>query len=303
MGHDHDHVSSSTPTKRLVVALCITGSFFVVELVAGFLTGSLALLSDAGHMFTDAGALIVAILAQRIAQRARDKQRTFGYRRAEVLAALANGVVLGASSVFIVVEAVRRFGQPPEVHGIAMLVVAAIGLALNLVSARLLLRGGESNANVRAAAAHVMADAVGSVAAIIAGGLIALFHWHVVDPIISIVISIVILRSAWKLVSEALHVLMEGTPKGIELEALEKTIAETPGVASMHDLHVWAVTDGLPVVTVHVVLHGGHHGTEVAASVARRIHDVHDIEHVTVQPEAAAPAAGLVQLGTPSRQS
>lgn len=300
-GHTHDghsHVSASTPTKRLAIALSITGTFMVVEVVAGFLTGSLALLSDAGHMLTDAGALTVALLAQRIAQRARSRQRTYGYRRAEVLAALANGVVLGASSIWIVVEAIRRFSEPPEVHGVPMLIVAAIGLGLNLLSAKLLTQGGHTNANVRAAAAHVAADAAGSVAAILAGLAVWLFNWNIADPIISIIISMLILWSAWKLVREALDVLMEGAPKGIDIEAVEKTIRLTTGVASMHDLHVWSVSDGLTMVTVHVVLQQGHHGAEIAASVAARIREAHKIEHVTVQPEAPRDGPALVQLGT-----
>ena len=264
-GHTHTHVSSSTPTRRLTIALLLTGTFMVVEVVAGWLTGSLALLSDAGHMLTDAGALGVAIFAQRIAQRSRSHRRTFGFRRAEVLAALANGVVLGVSSVFIVIEAVRRFGHPPEVQGLPLLVVATIGLVLNLISARLLSHGGETNANVRAAAAHVIADAAGSVAAIIAGVLVMTMGWNLADPIVSIAISLLISWSAWKLVREALDALMEGTPPGLDAAQIEMTVAQTIGVASVHDLHVWSVSDGLPMITV--------------------------------QPEARQLASGLVRLG------
>jgi cobalt-zinc-cadmium efflux system protein len=300
-GHDHDHaghshVSASTPTRRLAMALAITGVFMVVEIVTGFITGSLALLSDAGHMLTDAGALVMALFAQRIAQRERSRARTFGYRRAEVIAALANGVILGASSLLIIVEAVRRFGQPPEIQGVPMLVVAAIGLGLNLLSAKLLSGDGHSNANVRAAAAHVAADAAGSVAAIVAGLAIWLFNWNIVDPIVSIAISVLISWSAWKLVREAVDVLMEGAPRGVDIHALERTISATPGVASAHDLHVWSVSDGMAMATVHVVLAPGHHGTEVAASVAARVRETHHIEHVTVQPESPGPSSDLVQL-------
>jgi len=272
----------------------------VVEVVAGFLTGSLALLSDAGHMLTDAGALTVAILAQRIAQRARSRQRTFGFRRAEVLAALANGIVLGVSSVWIVIEAIRRFREPPAVLGLPMLAVAAVGLALNLVSAKLLTQGGASNANVRAAAAHVAADAAGSVAAILAGLAVWGLGWNIADPVISVVISVLILWSAWKLVRDALDVLMEGTPRGLDAARIEQTIAQTAGVASLHDLHVWSVSDELPMLSVHVVLDGRHHGTEVAAAVARRVGELHGIAHVTVQPEAPPPSEALVPLGKPS---
>jgi cobalt-zinc-cadmium efflux system protein len=301
-GHDHHaeghhHVSASTPTRRLLWALSLTGAFLIVEVVAGYFTGSLALLSDAGHMLTDAGALAVAIFAQRIAQRSRSSRRTFGFRRAEVLAALANGVVLGASSVFIVIEAIRRVGQPPEVQGLPMLIVAAIGLVLNIISARLLTHGGETNPNVRAAAAHVMADAAGSVAAIIAGVAVLAFGWYIADPIVSIAISILILWSSWKLVRDALDVLMEGAPPGLDAASIERTVAQTPGVASVHDLHVWSVSDGLPMITVHVVLDGHHHGTDVAARVNQRIHEAHGVAHVTVQPEAPPMKSGLVTLG------
>lgn len=279
------------------MALGLTASFMVVEVVAGWWTGSLALLSDAGHMLTDAGALTLALVAQRIAQRERSTQRTFGYRRAEVLAALANGVVLGASSLWIIAEAIHRVREPEAVLGLPMLAVATVGLVLNLISAAILSGGTESNANVRAAAAHVAADAAGSVAAILAGAVIWGFGWLIADPLMSIAISLLILKSAWTLIREAVDVLMEGTPRGVDIRALETVIAQTPGVASFHDLHVWAVTDGLPMVSVHVVLAHQHHGTTVAADVARAIRQAQAIDHVTVQPEAQLPDQALVQLG------
>ncbi len=299
-GHDHGahgHVSASTPTRRLALALSLTATFMVVEVIAGWLTGSLALLSDAGHMLTDAGALVLALFAQRIAARERSTKHTFGYRRAEVLAALANGVVLGASSLWIIAEAIRRVRDPEPVQGLPMLIVAAIGLALNLVSAAILAGGTEGNANVRAAAAHVAADALGSVAAIAAGVLIWAFRWNLADPLISIAISLLILKSAWTLIREAVDVLMEGTPRSVDVRKIESVIAKTPGVSSFHDLHVWQLTDGLPMVSVHVVLEGTHHGTTVAAAVAEAIRNTHAIDHVTVQPEARPPDQVLVQLG------
>jgi cobalt-zinc-cadmium efflux system protein len=299
--HGHDHPGRHAPTGRLAVALVLTVSFLAVELVAGWWTGSLALLSDAGHMATDAGALIVALFAQVIAGRARSGARTFGYRRAEILAALGNGVVLGAASVWIVVEAIRRLGEAPEVDGLPMLVVAAIGLAINLAAAAVLSGAGHGNANVRAAAAHVMSDALGSLAAIVAGLAIWLYGWHVVDPLASLLISVLILRSAWKIVAETIGVLMEGTPMGLDYQAIEVTIRETPGVAGMHDLHVWSISEGFPAITVHVILDGTHHGTEVAAAVCARLRRDHGVDHVTVQPEAPAPP--LVPLENVTRRA
>jgi cobalt-zinc-cadmium efflux system protein len=254
-------------------------------------------------MLTDAGALVLALLAQRIAARERSTRHTFGYRRAEVLAALANGVVLGASSLWIIIEALRRLRDPQVVLGLPMLIVAAIGLVLNLISAAILAGGTEGNANVRAAAAHVAADALGSVAAIAAGVLIWAFGWNLADPIISIAISLLILKSAWTLIREAVDVLMEGTPRGVDVRQIETIIANTQGVASFHDLHVWQVTDGQPMVSVHVVLEGAHHGTTVAAAVAEAIRSTHAIDHVTVQPEAQPPGQVLVQLGGLTKQA
>lgn len=298
--HDgHAHASASTPTRRLAIALGITASFMLVEVIAGWLTGSLALLSDAGHMLTDAGALTIALFAQRVAERERTGRRTFGFRRAEVLAALANGVVLGASSLWIVVEAVERFRQPPAVQGLPMLLVAGLGLLLNLLSAWLLSRDQRSNANVRAAAAHVAADALGSVAAIVAGLLVLFLGWNLADPIVSILISLLILWGAWKLIRDALDVLMEGTPPGIVVAEVQEAVLRTPGVASLHDLHLWSISNGLPMISVHVVLDGTRHGTEVAAAVAERLRATHHLAHATVQPEAPAPGT-LVQLRLPT---
>lgn len=298
--HGHSHASKDTPTRRLSIALALTASFMLVEVGAGWWTHSLALLSDAGHMLTDAGALVIALLAQRIATRRRTGQATFGYRRAEVLAALANGLVLGVSAILIFVEGLRRLTAPAEVLGLPMFVVATVGLVLNLVSAWVLSSGGGHNANVRAAAAHVMADAAGSVAAMLAGGLVWAFGWNVADPITSMLLSVAIVYGAWKLVRDAVRVLMEGTPPGVDPVAVQATIRATPGVSDVHDLHLWCISDGMPMASVHVVLAPGCHGVAVAEEVARRVRTVHHIDHVTVQPEADFQDA-LVQLGVPEQ--
>jgi len=288
-----------SPARRLALALALTLSFLVVELVAGLMSGSLALLSDAGHMFTDAGALALALFAQNLASRSRTERRTFGYRRAEILAALINGSVLGVTAIWIIIEAVRRFRAPTEIHGMSMLIVASLGLIVNLFAAWLLAHG-HSNINTRAAAAHVASDAAGSVAAIIAAGLVIAFGWHSADAIASIAISILIFWGSWRLVKESVDVLMEGTPAGIDLNELEQTIRSAPGVSSVHDLHVWCISDGFPVVTVHVVLDGSGHGTDVSRAVAWRIQERFGIEHVTVQPEP--PVTKLVPVTALTRR-
>ena len=287
--HDHahePHVERSAPSRKLWTALLLTSGFMVVEIVFGMLAHSLALLSDAGHMLTDAGALALALVAQRIAERPRTRLYTFGFRRAENLAALGNGAVLGVSAVWVMVEAVRRLRVAPEVHGGWMLAVATMGLVVNLLAAWTLSRGKESNANVRAALAHVVADAAGSVAAMVAGVLVVGLGWRRADPAVSIGISLLILWGAWRLVRGSMATLMETTPPGIDLKALEATIAATQGVASVHDLHVWSISEGFPVVSVHVVLDGQSHGVDVARAVGARLHEHHAIEHATVQPEA-----------------
>ena len=289
-----------SPTRRLAIALALTASFMVVEVVAGLMSRSLALLSDAGHMLTDAGALALALVAQNLAARARTERHTFGYRRAEILAALINGAVLGASAIWIIIEAARRFHEPREILGVPMLVVAGLGLLVTLIAAWLLAHGGHGNINTRAAAAHVLSDAAGSVAAIVAAALVLAFGWYIADPIASIVISLLILWGAWRLVREAVEVLMEGTPPGVDPGALEEVIRSAPGVASLHDLHVWCISDGFPVVTVHVVLDGSGHGTDVSRAVARRIQERFGIEHVTVQPEP--PATKIVPVTALTRR-
>jgi cobalt-zinc-cadmium efflux system protein len=298
-GHaDHHHGAElrASSGRRLAWALALTIVFLVVELVAGFLSGSLALISDAGHMFTDAGALGLAVYAQLLAGRERTGRRTFGFRRAEILAALVNGSMLAVTAVWVIVEAVQRFRSPPPVLGVPMLVVAVGGLVVNLAAAWILSRSASSNANVRAAVAHVLSDAAGSVAAIVAALLILGPGWPAADPVVSILISLLILVGAWRLVRESVDILMEGVPSHLDVVKIEAIIGGTAGVAAFHDLHVWSISEGFPAVTVHVVLAPGHHGTEVARAVADRIHALSGVAHVTVQPEAPPPEAGVVPV-------
>jgi cobalt-zinc-cadmium efflux system protein len=304
-GHRHDHGADGARStrRRLTIALGLTASFLVVEVVAGLLSGSLALLSDAGHMLTDAGALGLAIWAQALGTRPRSDRKTFGYRRAEILAAAVNGIVLGVAAIAVIVEAVRRFESPPHIRGYPMLFVAVVGLAINLLAAWILSRGSGHDLNLRAVTAHVMADAAGSVAAIVAAALILGFGWTIVDPIASILISALILFGAWRLLRDATHVLMEGTPPGIDVGALERLACETPGVLEVHDMHVWSIVGDAPVITAHVLLKPGAHGVEVARDVGRCIEAKVGSAHVTVQPEAAPPAERLHSPATLVRRS
>jgi len=302
-GHEHAADLRDVSRKRLLLALLLTGSFLVVEVVAGIVSGSLALLSDASHMLTDAGALGLALWAQTLSSRPRSDRKTFGYRRAEILAAAANGIVLGITAIAVIVEAVRRFAAPPHVEGRAMLVVAIVGLAVNLLAAWNLSRGGRQNLNLRAAAAHVLADAAGSVAAIVAAVLILAFGWTLADPITSIVISVLIIVGAWRLLKDATNVLMEGAPAGIDVSTLERVTRETPGVRDVHDLHVWSIVEDAPVITAHVRLEAGAHGVEVARDVGRRIAETVGRAHVTVQPEAVPPGEQLLPKDTLVRRT
>jgi cobalt-zinc-cadmium efflux system protein len=293
----HSHLGvTDLPESRIRAALILTLGSMVVEVVGGLLSHSLALLSDAGHMASDAGALALALFAQRVASRPHTAERTYGSHRAETLAAFVNGIALGVTAVFVVVEAVSRWRNPPEVHGPWMLALATGGLAVNMIAAWLLSHGQTHNANTRAALAHVLSDAAGSCAAMLAGFCVLAFGWNRADPAISIVISLLILWSAWKLIQQTTEVLMEGIPSGLEIPHLEETIRGTPGVANLHDLHAWTISEGFNAVTVHVVLDGTRHGTEVAQDVVARIRRDHGITHVTVQPEP--PARELVEKVT-----
>ena len=296
--HRHHHHrgpgDGAAPEGRLLAALLLTVGFMVVEAVAGWLAHSLALVSDAGHMFADAGALALALTAQRVASRPRTLVRTYGYRRAETLAALGNGVALGITAVWVITEAVERWQTPTRVDAWTVLAVAAMGFAVNLLAAWLLSRGKSGhNANTRAALAHVASDALGSVSAMAAAVIVLVFGWNRADAVAGFVISGLILWGAFRLVAQTVSVLMESVPAGVELADLERTILSTPGVKEVHDLHAWTISDGFDAVTVHVVLDGTAHGTDVAADVGERIRREHHVSHVTVQPEAPHLPSGL----------
>ena len=289
-GHDHDnhhqHDFKSTPLSRLGWALGITGSFMFVEAGVGWWSNSLALLADAGHMLSDTAALALAIVAQKVAAQTRTRARTYGFRRAEVLAAFANGIALAVTAIWIFIEAASRWRSPPAIQGTWMTVTAALGLVVNLGSAWMLGAGGHGhNVNTRAALAHVLTDALGSVGAILAGALVLGFGWNRADPLVSSLIGILVLWGGWRLVRDTSRVLMEGSPIEVDIAHIEETLRGVPGVEDFHDLHVWSISDGFDVLTVHVVLAKGFHGTDVVASVSRAMLEKHRLDHCTIQPE------------------
>lgn len=292
-GHNHSH--SHAAGAALTRALGLTLGFSAVEAIVGVFSGSLALLSDAAHMLVDSGALALAVLAQRLAARPRTASFTFGYRRAEVLAAAISGGALFTGSIGIAIEAISRLRVAPEIRGDWMLLTAVVGLLVNVGAGIALMRQAHTSINVRAALAHVIADAAGSVAAI-AAAVAVLNGLPQADAVASILISILIMFGALKLMRESAAILMEQAPSSISAAEVEATIRGTPGVRDLHDLHVWTISDRFPLVSVHVVLDGQAHGTSVARAVAERITRAHGIDHVTVQPEAVLEAEAPLPL-------
>ena len=263
----------------------------VAEVVGGLLTNSLALLSDAGHMLSDAGSLGLSLFALWIAARPRTPERTFGYHRTEILAALANGATLVAISVFIVVEAWGRFQSPEPVKGVPMMAVAAGGLVVNLASLWILHGGHDASLNVRGAWLHVLSDTLGSVQAIAAGALIWAFGWNWADPLASLLIALLVVWSSWSLLRDAVNVLMEATPGHVDARELERAISGVAGVDGLHDLHVWTITSGFDSLSVHVET-SGRDRDEVLADVRSVVRSRFGIEHSTVQVEThEAPCA------------
>ena len=292
-GHPHSGAASARTRRALLFALILTAGFALVEAVGGFMAGSLALLSDAGHMITDAAALGLALFAQRVAQRPPSVRASYGYVRAEVLAAFVNALVMLLIVAAIVVEALRRLAEPHPVQGGVVLVVAALGLAVNIAAAWLLARASGS-VNARAALLHVMGDLLGSVAAIVAGAVIVTTGWMPIDPILSIVVSLLILRSTWTLLRQTTGVLMEAVPSHLDYAAIGAALAALPGVRDVHDLHVWAMSAEDVALSAHVGLADGAQWQVTLAAAQRMLRERYAITHVTLQPDWPLP--------TPPRQ-
>jgi cobalt-zinc-cadmium efflux system protein len=269
---------------RLKWVLGITGTFMLAEVVGGWLSGSLALLADAGHMFTDAGALALSLFAMRIAERPASPARTYGYVRLEVLAALVNGATLLVIAGLIVFEAWKRIRDPVDVEGVVMLSVAAMGLGANVAGALLLHGHAHDNLNVRGAYLHVMGDLLGSVGAIVAGIVILATGWTLADPIVSLVIAVLILVSAWKLVREATEVLLEAAPAHIDVADVVDDLADIDGLHEVHDVHVWTLTSGFVALSAHGVIDHPAEHARVLREVQARMGAL-GIDHVTFQIE------------------
>ena len=285
--HGHLHAHAAGNRKSLAIALAITTVVLVLEIAGGLITNSLALLSDAGHMFSDAGALALSLLAMRLAAKPSTPNRSYGFRRFEILAALANGVLLFLMAGYILWEAVERFREPAEVAGGLMTAVAAAGLAANLASAWFLMRMGDvkSNLNVRSAWLHVIGDALGSVGVIAAGVIISLTSWYWADPLISVLVTLLIMRGAWGVTRSAVHILMEGTPETIDAGKVRETLLSIDGVLDLHDLHIWTITSGLNALSCHLRVRDDENEQLVLQEAIRRIERVFHIRHATIQIE------------------
>ncbi len=280
-GHAHGHREGSTRALRLTLAL--TATYTVVEVVGGILTGSLALLADAAHMLSDNLSLAVALFAAWLAGRPAGPSRTFGFRRAEILAALFNGVTLVAISIWIFIEAADRFGDPPDVDAGPMLAIAAAGLAVNAASAAILSRHSRESLNVSAALRHVLADLLGSVGVIVAAALILIAGWEYADPVVGVLIGLLVLASSWGILRDSTQILLEGSPAGIDVEQVGRAMAATPGISEVHDLHVWTITSGFPALAAHVLV-----ARDADCHAARRqleamLHERFGLDHTTLQ--------------------
>lgn len=287
-GHSHDHTHGANK-KTLMIAFAIIAVYMIIEVVGGFITNSLALLSDAGHMLSDAISLGVGVLAFTFSEKVSNYRNTYGYKRFEILAAVFNGVTLILIAIFISVEAIQRFKNPPEVASSGMLVIAVIGLLVNILVAWILMHGGDTheNLNMRAAFLHVIGDLFGSVGAIIASILIMLFGWEWTDPAASIIVAVLVLTSGWRVTKDSMHVLMEGTPSNVKTDDIIRTFKETEGVKAIHDLHIWSITSGQNALSCHIVVDGSLTVKESQSILQNLEHKLLHlgIGHMTVQLE------------------
>ncbi|ENH95691.1 cation (Co/Zn/Cd) efflux transporter [Gracilibacillus halophilus YIM-C55.5] len=284
--HDHGHHHHTNNKKALLISFLFIAGFMIVEIIGGLMTNSLALLSDAGHMFSDAFALGLSLFAFKLSEKASNPQKTFGYKRFEILAAFINGITLLAISIYIFYEAYQRFLEPPNVSPM-MIWIAVTGLIVNIVVAFILMYSGdtEDNLNMRSALLHVFGDLLGSVGAIIAGILILLFGWNFADPIASVIVAVLILMSGYRVTRDSFHVLMEGTPSDMSFEHIENQLVQLDGVISIHDLHVWTITSNFPAFSCHMVVESDINRDVLLQQASKLLHDQFSLHHTTIQVE------------------
>jgi cobalt-zinc-cadmium efflux system protein len=287
--HNHSHAHGSADggnETRLAIAAAITGLFMVAEVAGGIVSGSLALIADAGHMLTDFASLTLAWFAFRLARKPADWKRTYGFDRFQIIVAFANGIALFIVAGWIVYEAAERLTQPVEIVGPVMAAVAAAGLVVN-IAAFLVLHGADrNNLNIRGAALHVLGDLLGSAAALIAAGIVILTGWTPIDPILSVLVALLILRSAWRVVAESGHILLEGTPEDLDVgEIVSDLIDNVDGVETVHHVHAWSITQERRMLTLHARVDSSITGGAAIAAIKTRLHDRFGIDHATVEVE------------------
>jgi cobalt-zinc-cadmium efflux system protein len=289
-GHSHDHgaghVHGSTDKRRVLIAAVLTGGFMVAEAVGGWLTGSLALLADAGHMLTDSLALALAWYAFHLGERPANASLTYGFGRVKTLVAYTNGIAIFVIALWIVYEAWQRFEAPPPILGGPMLVVAVLGLAVNIAGFLVLHGGDRDSLNMRGAILHVLGDLLGSVAAIAAALIILATGWTPIDPILSVLVAVLILATAWRLMRDAAHVLLEGTPPHLDRDGVARDIVQSvPGVREVHHMHLWSMDGSRTMATLHACLNDGVEAHGAVTAIKARLASEHGIEHATVEPE------------------
>ncbi|MCM3164320.1 MULTISPECIES: cation diffusion facilitator family transporter [Bacillaceae] len=279
-GHHH-HTSNKTALKW---SFLIITTYMIVEVIGGIMTNSLALLSDAGHMLSDAAALGLSFLAITFGEKGASLSKTFGYKRFEILAAFINGITLLLISLYIFWEAYQRILNPPEVVSMGMLIVSSIGLVVNIVAAFILMKGDkDENLNVRSAFLHVLGDMLGSVGAIVAALLIMFFGWNLADPIASIIVAVLIIISGWRVTKDAFHILMEGVPANINVDKVKDTLLKMEEVNDIHDLHIWSITSDFPTLSCHLVVGPGISHQELLVKAKQILHDQFHLHHTTIQ--------------------
>ncbi len=286
---------------RLKIALALTFVYMIAEAVGGWLTNSLALIADAGHMLTDVAALSLTLFAIWFATRPATSRKTYGYYRLEILAAFVNGIALVLLSIWIIYEAYDRWQSPPQIAGLQLTVIATGGLIVNIIAAYLLHADHKHDLNMRGAFLHVIGDLLGSVAAMISGILIIALGWLWADAAGSVLISLIIIFGAWRLILDSVNVLLEGTPRHINLAAVESTILDTAGVGGVHDLHVWTISSGIEALSAHITHDESVSHSDLLVAVRAQLHDGYGIDHLTIQMETLdneAEAVYVCETGT-----